>query len=314
MADVLESSGPHAAAARTSTVRAGGPAAKGPVGCATAEVGVVRRAIRAVLMSVGLSGCSGLDVLDALVPGGGYTAAPDLPYGAAPRQRLDVYRPATPTTSPAPVLVFFYGGNWQSGARRHYRFVGQSFASQGVVTVVPDYRLYPEARYPDFVDDGAAALQWVAANIARFGGDPRRVVVAGHSAGAHIALMLALNPAFGARGALAGAIGIAGPYDFEPTGETRDILGSDTGGPSAMPIAYADGGAAPVLLITGAADTVVGPGNSERLAARLRARGSRADLVVYPGVGHSRVIAALAAPFTWLAPARRDIIAFVAAR
>ncbi|MBI3512857.1 MAG: alpha/beta hydrolase, partial [Proteobacteria bacterium] len=263
-------------------------------------------------MSVGLSGCSALDALDAIVPEAGYVAAVDLPYGAGPRQRLDVYRPAAPAARPAPVLVFFYGGNWQTGARRDYRFVGQALAAQGFVTVVPDYRLYPEVRYPGFVEDGAAAVAWTAANIARFGGDPRRIVVAGHSAGAHTALMLALNPGFGvARGTLAGAVGLAGPYDFEPTGTTRDILAVDRGGPSAMPIDYADGTTPPVLLITGDADTTVYPRNSERLAARIRARGGRAELIVYPGVGHIRVVAALAAPLAWLAPVRADVAAFL---
>ena len=273
----------------------------------------MRRAIKAALMSVGLSGCSALDVLDTIVPAGGTVAATDLAYGTGPRQQLDVYRPVAPAARPAPVLVFFYGGNWQTGARRHYRFVAQALAARGIVTVVPDYRLYPETRYPGFVEDGAAAVAWTAANIARFGGDPRRIVVAGHSAGAHTALMLALNPAFGvARGTLAGAVGLAGPYAFEPTGETRDILAVDRGGPSAMPIDYADGTAVPVLLITGDADTTVYPSNSERLAARIRARGGRADLVVYPGVGHIKIVAALASPLAWLAPVRRDVVDFVA--
>jgi acetyl esterase/lipase len=253
--------------------------------------------------------------LDALVPADGYRADLDLPYGAGPRRRLDVYRPALAAAPPAPVLVFFYGGNWQTGARGRYRFVGQSFASRGCVTVVPDYRLFPEARYPGFVEDGAAAIAWVAASIARFGGDPRRIVAIGHSAGAHIALMLALNPAFGlARGALAAAVGLAGPYDFEPRGRTREILVVDGGGPSAMPIAYADGAAAPVLLITGGADTTVRPGNSHRLAERVRAHGGSAELVVYPRVGHVRLVAALASPLAWLAPVRRDVLDFVERR
>src|SRR3954471_6699526 len=108
----------------------------------------VRRAIKALLMTIGVSGCSGLDLLDAVTPSGGYVAETDVAYGEHPRQRLDVYRPAQPGAGPAPLVVFFYGGNWDSGQRQDSRFVGQSLASQGIVAVVPDYRLFPEVRHP----------------------------------------------------------------------------------------------------------------------------------------------------------------------
>lgn len=266
--------------------------------------------IRTVLTRLGWR-LSGLDVLDVLVSRGGYVAHTDLAYAAGPRHRLDAYRPAA-ATAPAPVIVFLYGGGWEIGTRRHYRFVGQSFARHGFVTVVPDYRLYPEVRYPGFVEDAAAAVAWTLRNIAHFGGDPARLIVAGHSAGAHTALMLALNPTFlGAdRGALAGAVGIAGPYDFKPEGRNRDILAIDAGGPSSMPIDHVDGAAPPVLLLTGDADTVVNPGNSTRLAARIRDRGGAARLIEYRGVGHEKIIAALATPLSWLLPICRDIAAF----
>ena len=269
--------------------------------------------IGAVATRLGLRRWSGLDVLDALVPRRGYRAETDLAYGDGPRRRLDVYRPIDAGAS-SPVIVFFYGGNWEAGARAHYRFVGQSFARQGFVTVVPDYRLYPEVRYPAFVEDAAAAVVWTVNRITRLGGDPTRIVLAGHSAGAHSALMLALNPGFlgATRMALAGAAGLAGPYDFVPEGRNRDILAVDAGGPSAMPIDYVDGVAPPVLLLTGDADTVVKPANSARLAARIRARGGTVRLVEYRGVGHAKIIAALASPLSWLLPVRRDVAAFAA--
>jgi acetyl esterase/lipase len=259
------------------------------------------------------SGGTGLVLLDAIVSRRGYVAHTDIAYGAGPRHRLDVYRP-TGTAARAPVIVFLYGGAWETGARRWYRFVGQGFARAGCVTVVPDYRLYPEVRYPGFVEDAAAAAAWVAAHIAEFGGDPARVHLMGHSAGAHIALMLALNRVFlGPDVSVAGAIGLAGPYAFEPTGRTRAVLDSDGGGPSAMPVDYVDASAPRLLLMTGGADDTVSPGNSTRLAARVRERGGRADLVVYPRVGHSRLIAALATPLAWLVPVRRDVLHFVRA-
>ena len=274
----------------------------------------MQRAVEAVQRRIDGSGGAGLALLDALVPRRGYRAHTDIAYGVGPRHRLDVYRPMR-TAEPAPVIVFFYGGAWETGARRWYRFVGQGFAGAGCVTVVADYRLYPEVRYPGFVEDAAAAAAWVATNIAAFGGDPARLHLMGHSAGAHIALMLALNRGFlGPDVPVAGAIGLAGPYDFEPTGRTRAVLDSDGGGPSAMPVDYVDAGAPPMLLLTGGADDTVRPANSARLAARVRERGGRAELVVYPHVGHARLLAALATPLAWLAPARRDVLRFVRAR
>ena len=71
-----------------------------------------------------------------------------------------------------PVVVFFYGGSWQSGRRQDYSFVAQALTSRGCVVVIPDYRLYPEANFPAFVEDGAAAFAWVHEHISRFGGDP----------------------------------------------------------------------------------------------------------------------------------------------
>lgn len=292
------------------------PCGRQEAACARGATGrgtTVRRAVEAVQTRISGAGGAGLALLDTIVPRRGYVAHTDIAYGAGSRHRLDVYRPVDGSER-APVIVFLYGGAWENGARRWYRFVGQGFARAGCVTIVPDYRLYPEVRYPGFVEDAAAAAAWVAANIAAFGGDPVRLYLMGHSAGAHIAVMLALNRTFlGPDVPVAGAIGLAGPYDFEPTGRTRAVLDSDGGGPSAMPVDYVDAGAPPLLLLTGGTDDTVGPGNSARLAARVHARGGRAELIVYPRVGHARLLAALATPLAWLAPVRRDVLTFMRA-
>ncbi|MFC6774186.1 alpha/beta hydrolase [Methylobacterium gregans] len=175
-----------------------------------------------VLGALGLSACSPLALFDAIGPRdqGGRQAAQDLPFAEGPRGGLDVYVPVKPVEH-APVLVFFYGGSWQSGQKGDYAFVGQALAAQGFVTVVPDYRLYPEAPFPGFLEDGARAIAWVRDNIATYGGDPRRIVLAGHSAGAYNALMLALDPRY-LRGAgvdprtIRAVAGLSGPYDFLP--------------------------------------------------------------------------------------------------
>src|ERR1700741_411360 len=120
------------------------------------------------------------------VPTAGYRLVADQPYGPLERQKLDIYVPDG-ATSNIPVVVFFYGGAWARGERGDYRFAGQALASTGFIALVPDYRLYPEVAFPSFVQDGALAVAWVRDNIAGFGGDPARIAVLGHSAGAHIA-------------------------------------------------------------------------------------------------------------------------------
>src|SRR4051794_16714935 len=172
-----------------------------------------------VAASALLSGCSPLRALNALVPRTGYMLAEGISYGETQRQRLDVYLPAVPDASRA-VVVFFYGGNWNSGDRADYRFVGEALSSRGFVTVLPDYRLYPDVRFPDFLDDCAHAVRWAFAHAAEFGGDAQQLFVAGHSAGAYNAAMLALNAEYlerdGPAPRLRGWIGLAGPYDFLP--------------------------------------------------------------------------------------------------
>ena len=256
-----------------------------------------------------LGGCSALQLLDALTADGGYKRQADIAYGALPRQKLDVYWPLTPAVPDRPVLVFFYGGSWNSGDRGDYRFIGQSFASAGYVTVVADYRLSPAVKFPGFIEDGAAAVAWVARNIPDASG---HIVVAGHSAGAYNAAMLAfdhrwLDAAGVGRQVLAGFVGAAGPYDFTPTGEFVQILD-----PVVMPITGADGHEPPSLLLVAEGDETVLPGNSERLAARLQALGDRVEIRRYQGPSHAKLVAALGTALPDIAPARADVLAFLA--
>ncbi|MET0319549.1 MAG: alpha/beta hydrolase, partial [Duganella sp.] len=142
--------------------------------------------ILALLLALGVAACSPLGVLNTLTPGGASERTADLPYGALPRHLVDVYRPLPAQAhGPAPVVVFFYGGNWVSGERGDYAFVGRALAARGIVAMVADYRLYPAVAYPDFLTDAAQAVAWARRNAARFGGDPQRLFVMGHSAGAY---------------------------------------------------------------------------------------------------------------------------------
>lgn len=265
------------------------------------------------------AGCSPLALLNAAVPRGTYDRVEGIPYGDGPRRQLDVYVPdakAFPGTRP--VIVFFYGGAWEAGERGQHRFVGEAFASRGFVVVVPDYRLYPEVRYPEYVRDAAGAMAWTKREIAKHRGDPARITLMGHSAGAHIAAMLAYNPRFLAavglsRGDVHGFVGLAGPYDFVPTEpKIVDNLGAEGGAARAMPATFVQGGEPPSLLVTGDEDKRVEPGNTQRLAAALRRVGSPVEVMVVPGYGHPSTLVRLAAPLR--SDAYLDKLAAFAAR
>lgn len=255
-------------------------------------------------------------LLDLLVPRRGCHALRDLTYGADPRHRLDIYIPDT-LTAPAPVLLFFYGGGWQGGSKSRYRAFGQIFATQGIVTAVADYRLYPQVRYPAFVEDGALAFAWLQAHAASYGGDPGRLFLAGHSAGAYIAVMLAANPDYlKAAGAAPprGVIGIAGPYDFLPLTDKNFIaIFGGANRPETQPIIYIDGARPPMLLATGTQDTTVLPGNTSRMTARLRSFGNVAEERQYPGIGHVGVLLSLLPFLRGRTSLYRDMLDFVRA-
>ena len=255
-----------------------------------------------------------LNLLDAAMAGrSARRVASDLAYGPAPRQRLDIYPPRDGGAN-RPVLVFFYGGNWDSGEKRDYAFAGRAFASLGYVTVLPDYTHTHERPYPAFMEDAGAALAWVRTNIAGYGGDPGRIALAGHSAGAYIAATLALDHRWDTADGIKAAIGLAGPYDFLPFDSpvTARTFGHAEDLPATQPVNHVHAGAPPLLLITGDADTTVRPRHSTELAARARMAGSEAELILYPGVTHTGPLKALARPFRRHAPVLSDIAGFLA--
>lgn len=275
----------------------------------------------APLASLVASACSPVGLLNAMAPEEGIVREADVAYGPSARQHLDVYAPAAPPAAgrPYPVIVFFYGGGWEDGDRSLYRFLGQTLASCGVVTVIPDYRVYPEVTFPAFMEDAAQAVVWTRQHAGMFGGDPDRLFIMGHSAGAQIATLLVLDreylQAAGMSAPVAGVIGLAGPYDFLPlkSATLKAIFGPESGWMRSQPIAYVAPGAPPMLLATGSDDTTVDPGNTQRLAARSRAAGNSVTATVYPSIGHRMLVGAFARPLTFLAPVRRDVLDFIAA-
>lgn len=281
----------------------------------TGKLGYGRGALLGTLLGAVAAACSPLRVFDALVPkdGGVRLAAHDAAFGPDPRQRLDVYAPAD-RRPVHPVIVFFYGGSWNSGTRSGYAFVGRALAARGFVVAIPDYRLVPQIRFPAFLEDNAAAVRWVRGHVAGLGGDPDRLVLAGHSAGAYAAAMLALDPRWlGAdRRAVRGWAGLAGPYDFLPLDQpvTQAAFGAAPDPAATQPVTFASAGDPPAFLATGDRDTLVGPRNSDVLAARLVAAGVPVERRRYAGVGHVGLVTAIARPFRGRAPVLADMIAF----
>ncbi|WP_137126029.1 alpha/beta hydrolase [Roseomonas sp. HF4] len=270
---------------------------------------------RALLAALALPGCSAARLAEALTPTEGYVVRRDLAYGPLPRHRFDLYLPEGMRPD-APLVTFLHGGSWRSGSKDVYRFLGEAFASRGAATAVPNYRLFPEVRFPAFVEDAALAMAFLGGAPGLPGG---RRVLAGHSAGAHIAMLATLDPRYRAGSGAAmpdAVVGIAGPYDFLPL-RPGGFLASVFGGPDrreTQPITYADRPGPPMLLLHGLEDRIVLPEQSERMAARRRAAGFRAEVITYGSVGHIDIIGSLAAPIRPVAPrVLGDIMDFVAA-
>lgn len=287
-----------------------------------ADLSLSRRKLTPFLiMSVfAVTACSPLGTFNAIIAkdAGGKQAARDLSFGPLPRQKLDIYWP-TPTRtdnrqSGLPVIVFIYGGSWQDGDKDGYSFVGRALASRGFLVAVPDYRLVPQVRYPTFLEDNAAAVKWVIDNAAEYGGDPSRIVLVGHSAGAYNAAMLALDERWlgSARRNVKGFVGLAGPYDFLPLDGpvTQAAFGNATEPETTQPIKFATADDPPALLLHGAKDTTVEPRNSETLRSRLIQAGADARVKIYPGLGHVEILTALSRPFRGKAPVLDDTAAF----
>jgi acetyl esterase/lipase len=275
-----------------------------------------KRHLLGALLGFVASACSPLKLFNAVVPkdGGGQLILRDAPYGADPRQRLDLYAPSVRQAGSLPVIVFIYGGSWNSGTKDGYSFVGRALAARGFLVAIPDYRLVPQVHYPAFLEDNAAAVHWVRIHAAAQGGDPDRLILAGHSAGAYDAAMLALDPRWlgSDRKAVRGLIGLAGAYDFLPfNGDVVKAAFADVRDPaSTQPVNYVTADAPPAFLATGDKDTTVLPRNSDALAARLKHRGIAVTRMRYADVGHAGLVTAIAKPLRGRAAVLDDAVAF----
>lgn len=279
-----------------------------------------RNALMAGLSALAGACTPSLSTFDALTPkdGGARRVLRDGAFGPDVRQRLDVY--AQNRTAPAallPVIVFCYGGSWASGEKNDYQFLGQALASRGFVAAIPNYRLTPNVAFPAFVDDCALAVKWVSDNIAAHGGDPNRIVLMGHSAGAYNAIMVALDQrylrAVGADArAIRGFAGMAGPYDFFPfdVASTRNAFGQAADPQATQPIRFARADGPPLMLLWGDRDTTVARRSITNMERAARAAGEPVEAKIYPRVDHVGIMLALSLPFRGNAPVLRDITEF----
>ncbi len=253
-----------------------------------------------IALAFPLIGCSPLSFVNTISTENDYITVSDERYGSEQRQQLDIYMPER-IVAGSPVVVFFYGGSWRRGEKGNYAFVGHSISSKGFLTVIPDYRLYPEVTFPTFVEDGAKVIAWVSDHLeqARNG-----VVVMGHSAGAHTAALLALDKDYleiteQPSGIIRGMIGLAGPYGFNPMQyrSTRPIFADVESIEETMPITFACSEKLPLLLIHGLDDRVVIPENSRELKRRTYECAGNVKYIELDDIGHFSILLGLSNSF-----------------
>ena len=280
---------------------------------------MTRRGFLAPAAAALAAACSPLGALNALGPrdGGVRRLATGVPYGDDPRQRMDVLAPTATPDRPWPVLVFFYGGGWDSGSRGDYAWAAHALAAQGFIVAVPDYRLVPTVRFPGFIEDAAAATARVGQLAGQYGGDPARLGVVGHSAGAHLAMMITLDrrymAAAGAPALIRAAAGLAGPYDFLPLDVPASInaFGRAPDLTLTQPVTFVRPDAPPLWLGHGTADEVVHAEDTTILCERMTAVGGRCEATLYPGLKHADLIATFSPLFRNKAPVLDDVTAFL---
>ncbi len=248
--------------------------------------------------------CSPVKLLNSVIPTDGYDLKEDIAYGELARQKLDIYIPKETSTQKMPIVLFYYGGGWDSGKKTDYLFAAEAFTSKGYVTVIPDYRVFPEVKFPEFMQDPVSAAKWVKTHINEYGGDSDNVFIVGHSAGAHIGMMMNINTQYLQTVDLSpndfnAFVGLAGPYDFLPLVSQRlkDIFGPKQSRWRSQPINFVIGDNQPILLMVGLKDNTVWPRNTFNLAKAIEGKKGSVQVIEFANYSHVDMVAKMAKPF-----------------
>lgn len=284
------------------------------------RIGIAGEKMLSNLERIGVSPASLLDAGSRVAGDRSRHLAHGVAYGPDARQRLDIWAPKE-GEGPWPVMVFFYGGGWVTGHRSEFAFVARALATKGYLVVMPDYRLAPTSRFPDFVEDGADVLKWVEDDIHLYGGDAERLAIGGHSAGGHLAALLLLDPQYlraatvSPRLVKAGVL-LSAPMNFYPFSDPRPIaaLGHWPNPEQTQPISFARGDAPPLFIGHGKSDIVVRARNSQQMARAIEAKGGAVELKIYEGAGHSDPIKAFSPIFRKKLPLLDDVSEFLGRR
>lgn len=279
----------------------------------------MKHSIRFVLLiSVALimAGCTRLSVFVANIPTyfDDVKIHKDIIFQPKYNLGLDVYVPSSETLINPKVIVFFYGGSWESGDKSQYKFLGSELAKQGYVVFIPNYRKYPDVRFPAFMVDAADAVKWVGKHAHEYTARPVSIVLMGHSAGANIATLLLTDKSYLKHdyNLVSAGIGLAGAYDFTPNTEhLKDIFGPPEKYPFMRPVHFVDGREPPAFLAHGMTDDIVGYFNFEHMKDRLAAKNVCVVSREYPSLGHVDMIA----EFSWVGGQKsnvvRDVLGFL---
>jgi acetyl esterase/lipase len=271
-----------------------------------------------LLLCALLAGCSPLAYINFQVSRD-LQVARDLPYGPEDRQVLDVYtRGDVPSKG---TVIFVHGGYWDEGSKNDYPFLADSLTEQGFITVVVNYRLVPDVTFPKYVEDVALAVKWTTENIDQYGGNVDNIFLMGHSAGAHIAALVAYDERYLQNVGLSnrdlrGFIGFAGPYDFLPVApddvRSTAALGAIETYPDTQPINFVDSTDPPAFLAVSPSDRTVDPNNTLRFAEKIREVGGIVEERSYDGVDHVTILGALGRASRFLnRTVLEDVLAFL---
>lgn len=277
---------------------------------------MLKRLVGLFALLPGLQGCSDIkavDVLNAAIPAVGYSLTEDIAYGEDPRQKLDIYHPET-RIDDHKLIVFIYGGAWRMGNKNEYEFVGQALSSSGHTVVIPDYRLYPQVVFPDFITDVAKAVTSLPDQPSLSDIDTHSIVIMGHSSGAHSAAMLTTDPQYlsGSGVTVSALVGLSGPYDLPLDHDEVKSVFAGSPARAVKPVQLADTTHPRTLLLHGLSDSRVIPRHTRRFAEALQQHNVPVTTHLLDNGSHAGVLAGIAAPLRFTNDTLPNILEFLA--